>query len=413
MVRVVVTGVGVVTPVGNTVADMWEAVVNGRSGIGPITHFDASGFATRIAAEVKDFTPAPYMTRKEARRTDPLAHFAVAAAGQAIEDAGLESFAGLDRRRVGVLIGAGIGGMRTMIAQHDEMLARGPQCIKPYFIPAIIANIPGAMVAIKHDFAGPNFAVTAACATGNHAIGEALSLIRRGAADVMVCGSAEAGIVPLGIGGFCALRALSTNNEDPKGACRPFDRTRDGFVMGEGAGMLVLETLEHAERRGARIYAELAGCGMSSDAYHIVAPDPEGKGAAHAMRLAMADARVTPEEIDYINAHGTGTRLNDPIETMAIKRALGEAAYRVPVSSTKPVTGHLLGAASAVEAVITLMAMQHGILPPTINLNDPDPECDLDYVPLVARPAEIRVAMSNAFGFGGHNATLVFRRFHS
>jgi 3-oxoacyl-[acyl-carrier-protein] synthase II len=410
MVSVVVTGIGAVTPVGNTAAETWDAAASGRSGAGPITHFDASEFATQIAAEVKGFSPEPYLTSREARRFDPIIHFAVSAAGQAVDDAGLGSFADLQRRRVGVVIGAGIGGMQTMIDQYALLITKGPRSITPFFIPAIIVNMPGAIVALKHGFGGPNFAVTSACATGNHAIGEAAAIIQRGLADAMVCGSAEATIISLGIGGFDAMRALSTTNDDPTRACRPFDAMRNGFVMGEGAGALVLESLDHARRRNARIYAQVAGYGTTSDAYHLVAPDPEGAGAAGAMRLALEDAQVTPQEVDYINAHGTGTRLNDPIETKAIKSVFGRAAYDVAISSTKPITGHLLGGASAVEAVITLLAMQHNLLPPTINLTTPDPECDLDYVPLVARPAEIQVAMSNGFGFGGHNASVVFRK---
>jgi len=396
MEKVVVTGMGAV-------------IVAGRSGVGPITHFDASEFAVRIAAEVKDFAPQPHLSRREARRLDPLIHFAVSAAGQAIEDAELDAYTDLDRRRVGVIIGAGIGGMQTMIAQHQELMAKGPRSIGPFFIPAIIANMSGAIVALKHKFTGPSFALTSACATGNHTIGEAAHLIRRGSADVVICGSAEAGIVSLGIGGFEAMRALSTSNENPAGACRPFDKMRNGFVMGEGAAILILESTEHARRRGARVYAELIGYGTTSDAYHLVAPDPEGTGAARAMSLALQDARISPEAVDYINAHGTGTELNDPIETRAIKHAFGPAAYKVAISSTKPVTGHLLGAASAIEAVITLMALTHDVLPPTINLTVPDPECDLDYVPCVARPQKIYTAMSNGFGFGGHNASVVFR----
>ncbi len=410
MTQVVVTGIGAVTPVGNTVPEMWDAVVNGRSGVGPITHFDTSGFATQIAAEVKDFTPAPYLTRKEARRMDPFVHFAVSAAGQAIDDSGLETYPDLDRRRVGVLIGSGIGGMQAMTDQHEALQAKGPKSISPFFIPSILVNMPGGWVALKYGYKGPNFSLTSACATGNHAIGEAAAMIRRGAVEVMICGSAEASIVSLGIGGFNAMRALSTANDDPAGACRPFDKMRTGFGMGEGAAALVRESREHAQNRGARIYAELAGYGTTGDAYHLVAPDPEGQGAASAMRLALQDAKISPQEVDYINAHGTGTQLNDPIETKAIKHTFGDAAYKVAISSTKSVTGHLLGAASAAEATITLMAMQHNVLPPTINLTTPDPDCDLDYVPLTARPAEIRVAMSNGFGFGGHNASIVLRK---
>jgi 3-oxoacyl-[acyl-carrier-protein] synthase II len=410
MTQVVVTGIGAVTPVGNTVPETWDAVVNGRSGVGPITHFDASGFPTQIAAEVKDFSPEPYLSRREARRLDPFVHFAVSAAGQAIDDSGIETYPDLDRRRVGILIGSGIGGMQTMTTQHEALQAKGPKSISPFFIPSILVNMPGGWVALKYGYKGPNFSLTSACATGNHTIGEAAAMIRRGAVEVMICGSAEAAIVSLGIGGFNAMRALSTANDNPTGACRPFDKMRTGFVMGEGAAVLVLESREHAQKRGARIYAELAGYGTTGDAYHLVAPDPEGLGAASAMRLALEDAQIPPQEVNYINAHGTGTQLNDPIETKAIKHTFGDAAYKVAISSTKSVTGHLLGGASAAEAVITLMAMQHNVLPPTINLTTPDPECDLDYVPLTARPAEIRVAMSNGFGFGGHNASLVFRK---
>jgi 3-oxoacyl-[acyl-carrier-protein] synthase II len=389
---------------------MWDAVKRGQSGVGPITHFDASEHATQIAAEVKGFSPTPYLTSREARRMDPFVHFAVAAAGQAIEDSGIEVYPELDRQRVAILIGSGIGGMNTMIRQHKALMDKGPRSTTPFFIPSVITNMPGGWIALKYGYTGPNFSLTSACATGNHAIGEGAAMIRRGTADVVICGSAEAAIVPLGISGFNAMRALSTMNEDPPGACRPFDQGRSGFVMGEGAAAVVLESLEHSQRRGAHIYAELAGYGTTGDAYHLVAPDPEGKGAARAMALSLQDAGIAPEEVNYINAHGTGTELNDPIETHAIKQTFGDAAYKLAVSSTKSVTGHLLGAASALEAVITLMAMQDNLLPPTINLTSPDPECDLDYVPLEARPADISVAMSNGFGFGGHNASIVFRK---
>jgi len=411
MVRVVVTGLGVVSPVGNNVSEMWDAVINARSGVGPITHFDASEYSTRIAAEVKNFTPEPYLSRKEARRLDTLLQFTVVAAGQAVDDAGLECYAGLDRSRVGVLIGAGIGGMRTMIDTHTELLKRGPSAISPFFVPSIITNMSGGLVAERYKFSGPNFSISSACATGNHAIGEAMEMIRRGAADVMICGAGEAAIVELGVGGFAAMRALSTQNDDPEHACKPFDKNRDGFVMGEGAAVMVLERAEHAQRRGARIYAELVGYATTADAYHMVAPDPEGRGAAEAMRLALVSAGLTPEQVDYINAHGTGTGLNDPIETKAIKTVFGDYAYQVAISSTKAVHGHLLGGASALEAVITVLAIRDGIIPPTANLTTPDPECDLDYVPLQARRTPVRVAMSNGFGFGGHNATVIFRHF--
>jgi 3-oxoacyl-[acyl-carrier-protein] synthase II len=387
---------------------MWDAVVNGRSGVGPITHFDASEYSTRIAAQVKDFAPQPYMSRKEARRLDTLLQFAVSAAGQAVDDAQLDA-PELDRERVGVLIGAGIGGMRTMIDAHSKLLERGPQSISPFFIPSVITNIPGGIVAQKNGFTGPNFSITSACATGNHAIGEAAEIIRRGTADVMVCGSGEAAIVELGIGGFCAMRAMTTQNDDPEHACKPFDLNRDGFVMGEGAAVLVLESLEHAQQRGAHIYAELTGYGATSDAYHLVAPEPDGRGAAEAMRLALESAQIAPGEVGYINAHGTGTGLNDRIETYAIKTAFGDAAYSLAISSTKPVTGHLLGGAGAIEAVISVLALVNVLLPPTINLTTPDPECDLDYVPLKARAMPLNTVMSNGFGFGGHNASVIFQ----
>lgn len=408
--QVVVTGLGAVSAVGNSASATWEAIARGESGVGPITHFDASEHATQFAAEVKGFSPRPYMSSKEARRTDLFVHYAAVAAGQAVADAGLESSPIQDPTRVGVLIGSGIGGIQTISEQCANLAAKGPRGIHPFFIPAAIINMAGGWVASKYGYTGPNFGLASACATGNHAIGEAAAMIGRRAADLMICGGAEAPIVPVGIGGFNALRALSTQNDDPVGACRPFDKERNGFVLGEGAGILVLESREHAERRGARIYAELAGYGASADAYHAVAPEPQGRGAATAIRLALEDAGIQPHEVDYINAHGTGTELNDSIETLAIKQALGDAAYKVAVSSTKPLTGHLLGAASALEAVITVLAMHHSLLPPTINLTSPDPECDLDYVPLVARPAEIQVALSNGFGFGGHNASVVFRK---
>jgi 3-oxoacyl-[acyl-carrier-protein] synthase II len=408
--QVVITGLGAISAVGNSAPEMWQAIATGHSGVGPITRFDASEHATQFAAEVKDFSPSSYMNSREERRLDPFVHYAAAAAGEAIADAELEAYTDLDRERVGVLIGSGIGGIGTISDQVANLNAKGPRGISPFFIPAAIINMAGAWVATKWGFLGANFSLASACATGNHSIGEAAAMIRRDDADVVICGGAEAPIVPVGIGGFNALRALSTRNDDPVGACRPFDRDRNGFVMGEGAGVLVLESREHAQKRGAHIYAELAGYGASADAYHSVAPDPEGRGAALAMTQALASAGVQPQEVDYINAHGTGTELNDPIETTAIKQALGDAAFGTAISSTKPLTGHLLGAASALEAVITVLAMQHDLMPPTINLTTPDPDCDLDYVPLTARSAPIRIAMSNGFGFGGHNASVLFRK---
>lgn len=410
MNRVVVTGLGAITPVGNNVPDTWDAVVKGKSGVARITHFDTSDYATKIAAEVKGFTPQPYLSRKEARRLDPVIHFAVAAAGQAIDDAQVGSSSSLDPNRVGVVIGGGVGGMQTMIEQHDLLLARGPSALSPFFVPSVLTNMAGAIVAQQHGFTGPNFAVTSACATGNHAIGTAMQMLRCGQVDVLVCGSAEATIISMGIAGFGAMRALSTRNDDPEHACRPFDIDRDGFVMGEGAGVLVLETLEHAQARGARVYAELVGYGSSADAYHLVAPDPEGKGAALAMQRALDDAQIQPQDIDYVNAHGTGTPLNDVIETKAIRTVFGDAADNLAITSTKAVTGHLLGGASAIEAVISVLSIVYDTIPPTANLTTPDPECDLDYVPLTARKTRVRTAMSNGFGFGGHNASIILRK---
>jgi 3-oxoacyl-[acyl-carrier-protein] synthase II len=407
--RVVITGLGAVSAVGNNVSDMWQAIVDGRSGVGPITHFDATEYATQFAAQVKDFSPSPYMKSRDSRRLDLFIQFAVSAAGQAIADAGLETDSRLDRTRVGVLVGSGIGGIQSLYKQCTDVAAKGPRSIGPYFIPGAIINMAGGWIATQWGFKGPNFGLASACATGNHSIGEAAALISRGDADVVICGSSEAPICPVGIGGFNALRALSVQNDDPVGACRPFDKHRNGFVMGEGAGILVLESREHAQARGARPYAELVGYGASADAYHIVAPDPQGQGAARAIEQALQSGDIQPDQIDYINAHGTGTVLNDQIETIAIKQALGDAAYKTAISSTKPLTGHLLGAASSLEAVITVLALHHNLLPPTINLTTPDPDCDLDYVPLMARPAEVRVAMSNGFGFGGHNASVIFR----
>lgn len=407
--RVVITGMGVVTSLGLGIAPFWENIRAGRSGVGPITSFDASAFATRFAAEVRDFRPEDYMERKEARRMDRFVQFAVAATRMAMEDSGLQ-ITPENADRVGVLIGSGIGGILTIEEQFKVMLERGPDRMSPFFIPMIISDMASGQVSILFGAKGPNSTVVTACATGTHALGDAYHLIRRGDADAMIAGGAEAAISPLGIGGFCAARTLSTRNDDPERASRPFDATRDGFVMGEGAGILVLESLAHAKARGAKIYAEVIGYGLSGDAYHITSPPPEGEGAARSMRMALRSAKIRPEEVDYINAHGTSTQLNDKTETAAIKAVFGDAAYRIPISSTKSMVGHLLGAAGAVEAIVSVLAIQHQIAPPTINYTTPDPECDLDYVPNVARPCRISVAMSNSFGFGGHNATIVFRK---
>lgn len=408
--RVVVTGMGVVSPVGTGLEAFWSALVAGRSGIGPITRFDASEFATRIAGEVRDFDPTRYLDKKEARRMDRFTQFAVAAARMALEDAGLGTD-GLDRDRVAVILGCGIGGIETLEDQARVLVNRGPGRISPFFVPMMIPNMAAGQIAITFGFRGPNVTTVTACASGANAIGDAFKMIQRGQVDVAVTGGTEAPITPLSVAGFCAMKALSTRNGEPERACRPFDAGRDGFVMSEGAAVLVLEGLSHARRRGARIYAEVLGYGSSCDAYHITAPDPEGAGAALAMAAALADAGLGPQDIDYINAHGTSTPLNDRLESLAIKQVFGSRAYEIPVSSTKSMIGHLLGAAGAIEAVATILTMVRGVIPPTINYEEPDPECDLDYVPNVARPARVVHALSNSLGFGGHNVTLVFGRY--
>ena len=408
--RVVVTGLGVISPVGNDVPTMWESLVNGRSGVDYITRFDTSELATKFGAEVKDFDPKEYFGHREARRLDRFTQFAVVAAREALEDSGLEVNED-NTWRIGVVIGSGVGGIGTIIEQVRVMDRRGPRRVSPFMIPMMLPDTAPGVVAITFGLRGPNMSVVSACATGTNAIGEAAAMVRRGAVDAMLCGGAEAGLLPIAIAGMNVMGALSTRNDDPQRACRPFDATRDGFVMGEGAAVLVLESLEHAQQRGAHIYAEVIGYGATADAFHITAPDEEGTGAAMAIRMALEDAGIAPEEVDYINAHGTGTVLNDKSETKAIKKALGEHAYRVAISSTKSMTGHLLGAAGALEAVACCLALEHGIIPPTINYEHPDPECDLDYVPNVARRAPLRTVMSNSFGFGGHNACLIFRKF--
>jgi len=405
--RVVVTGLGAVTPIGNDVPSTWAALLTGRSGVGPITAFDASDLKTRIAAEVKDFDPARYMSRRDARRLDRFAHFATAAVLEAVADAEL-NMGHQDPYRVGVVIGSGIGGVGTLLEQADVLRERGPRRMSPFAVPALMINSATAHVSIVLGAHGPSQAVVSACATGSTALGEAAAMIRRGAADVMIAGASEAAIVRVAFGAFDNLRAMSRRNDEPQAASRPFEARRDGFVMGEGAGVLVLERLDLARARGARIYGELVGYGASNDATHITAPAEHGAGAAASIRAALADAGLSPTAVDYINAHGTATLLNDPMETRAIKTAFGEHAYRVGVSSTKSMTGHLLGATGAVEAIFCLLAMRDQVLPPTINLETPDPVCDLDYVPNQARPAAINVTMSNNFGFGGHNATLIF-----
>jgi 3-oxoacyl-[acyl-carrier-protein] synthase II len=407
--RVVITGLGLITPLGQGKDALWEGLTLPRRVIGLITRFDASGYSTRIAAEVKDFDPTQFMDRKDARRASRFIQFAIAATHLALQDAQL-AITDANREQVGVLIGSGIGGIDYMDSQVRLLDRYGPDRISPFLPAMMISDMASGMVSIHFGIKGPNLCAVTACSTGADAIGLATRLIQYGDAEVMLAGGSEAAIEPIGIAGFCAARAMSTRNDDPEHASRPFDAERDGFVMGEGAGVLVLESLEHAQARGARIYAEVLGYGMTADAYHITQPDPEGDGALRAMRKAIQDAGLQPTDIDYINAHGTSTRYNDAKETLAIKRLLGEHAYRVPVSSTKSVTGHLLGAAGAVEAAICVLALQHQTIPPTINYEHPDPECDLDYVPNTPRPATLRYVMTNSFGFGGHNSVLVLGR---
>lgn len=406
--RVVVTGLGVVTSIGHTVDAFWTSLVAGRGGVHRITLFDPKDFACQIGAEVRDWEAADHMDPKEARRNDRYTHFGFVAAKQAVADAGLD-MAKEDGDRVGVIVGSGIGGMYTYESQLKVLAERGPRKVSPFTIPSLIGNMCSGLVAIELGARGPNFGVVSACATGTHALGEAAHTIRRGDADVMVAGGSEAAITPFAYASFCSMKAMSTRNESPETACRPFDRGRDGFIMGEGAGVLVLESLEHAQARGARIYCELAGYAATCDAFHITQPDPEGKGLSMAMKRALASAAVTPDQIDYINAHGTSTPYNDKFETLAIKKVFGDHAQRVPVSSTKSMTGHLLGAAGGIESVICVKTIQEQVIAPTINLGDPDPECDLDYVPNVARAATVRTVLSNNLGFGGQNASVVFR----
>ena len=408
--RVVITGVGAVTPIGNTAEEFWAALLRGTSGIGPITRFDTTGFATRIAGEVKGFESLKYIDKKDDRKLDPFLKYAIACAVMAVEDSGLP-LPQIDKTRFGVLVGSGIGGITTLLDTHDVLNAKGPDRVSPFFIPMLIINMASGLISMRFGAKGPNSSVVTACATGNHAIGDAMKIIQRGDADVMIAGGSEAIIIPLTIAGFCQMKAMSTRNDEPTKASRPFDADRDGFVCGEGGGLLILEELEHAQRRDARIYAELIGYGMTGDAHHMTAPDPEGDGAARAMTAALRDAGVSASAVDYINAHGTSTPYNDKFETLAIKRVFGEHASKLAVSSTKSMTGHLLGAAGGIEAIATALAIHHGMLPPTINYDTPDPDCDLDYVPNQARKQEVGVALSNAFGFGGTNAILAFRKF--
>jgi 3-oxoacyl-[acyl-carrier-protein] synthase II len=410
--RVVITGVGAVTPLGNTAEEFWAGLLEGRSGIGPITRFDTTGYPTRIAGEVRGFEPLKYIDKKEARKLDPFLKYAIACAVMAVEDAGLD-VGKVDGARFGVLVGSGIGGIETLLDSHEVLRTKGADRVSPFFIPMLIINMASGLISMRFGAKGPNSSVVTACASGNHAIGDAMKIIERGDADVMIAGGAEAIIVPLTIAGFCQMKAMSTRNDEPTKASRPFDAGRDGFVCGEGGGLVILESLEHAARREARIYAEVVGYGLTSDAHHMTAPDPEGDGAARAMAAALRDADLDPTAVGYINAHGTSTPYNDKFETMAIKRVFGEHAYRLAVSSTKSMTGHLLGAAGGIEAIATALAIQHGILPPTVNYETPDPDCDLDYVPNQPRKQEIEVALTNAFGFGGTNATLALKKFRA
>ena len=406
--RVVVTGLGIVSPVGNSVKEAWANIQAGKSGITRITRFDASPFASQIAGEVKNFDVGTVLSAKEARRVDVFIHYGIAAAAEAIKDAGLEAHP-KNAERIGVNVGSGIGGLPLIEETHKAMIEGGPRKISPFFIPGAIINMISGNLSIMYGFKGPSLAMVTACTTANHCIGDSTRLIEYGDADIMLAGGSEACICALGVGGFSAARALSTRNDDPATASRPWDTDRDGFVLGEGAGVLVLEELEHAKARGAKIYCELAGYGVSADAHHITAPCEDGEGAARGMVNAMRNAGVNPDEVDYINAHGTSTPLGDLAETIAVKRCFGDHAKQLAVSSTKSSTGHLLGAAGAVEAVFTIMGMRDGVAPPTINLFNQDPQCDLDYVPNTARQMKIKVALSNSFGFGGTNGTLVFR----
>ncbi|MFP3158489.1 MAG: beta-ketoacyl-ACP synthase II [Hydrogenobaculum sp.] len=411
MRRVVITGIGVVSPIGNNVNDFWQNLVAGKSGIDTISSFDPDkyGLTVKIAAEVKNFNPEDYFDKKDAQKFSDFIKFAYAAAMEAMKDADLEN-ANIDKDRVGVIVGTGIGGLKDIEEQHEILNEKGARRVSPFFIPYGIANMASGIIAIKYGFRGPNYCVVSACATGNHSIGDAFRIIQRGDADIMIAGGTESAITPLGIAGFASLKALSTRNDEPQKASRPFDKDRDGFVMGEGAGILILEEYEYAKKRGAKIYAEIKGYAATDDAFHVTAPCSDGEGAAMCMRLALKDASLNPEDIDYINAHGTSTPLNDKIETLAIKKVFKDHAYKLKISSNKSMIGHLLGAASAVEAVASVKTIETGIIPPTINLENPDPECDLDYVPNKAIQYDVRNVLSNSFGFGGTNACIILSK---
>ncbi|MDS1029914.1 beta-ketoacyl-ACP synthase II [Bacillota bacterium LX-D] len=410
--RVVVTGLGAITPVGIGKDAFWNALIDGVSGICPITRFDAEKFSSKIAGEVKGFEPVDYLDRKESKRMDRFTQFAVSTARMAVEDAKLD-LKSINLDRAGIVIGTGIGGTQTFEEQHEILLKKGPNRVSPFFVPMMIVNMAAGQMAINLGFRGPNFTVVNACASSTNAIGEAFKLIQRGGADLVLTGGTEAAVTPMSFAGFCAMKALSTRNEEPTKASRPFEKDRDGFVLGEGSGILIIESLEHALNRGAHIYAEVVGYGSTDDAHHITAPAPGGAGAAKAMENALADAGLKPEDVSYINAHGTSTDQNDKNETAAIKSAFGSYAQKVAISSTKSMTGHLLGAAGAIEAIVLSLAIENSIVPPTINYETPDPDCDLDYVPNKARTMEVEVALSNSLGFGGHNATIIFKKFHN
>jgi len=409
--RVVVTGMGALTPIGNTVGEFWSAALRGESGAAPITRFDASAFDTRFAAEVKGFDPLEFLDRKLTKRLDPFCQYAIVAADEALRDAGIDppTLSTEAKSRIGVIFGSGIGGIQTLQAQSSEFQKHGPRRLSPFFVPMMISDMAAGIISIRHGFTGPNHCVVSACATGNHNIGDGLAAIRAGDADIILCGGSEAVICELGVGGFCAMRAMSTRNDCPQMASRPFDKDRDGFVMGEGAAALVLESLDHAEKRGARIYAELLSVGSSADAYHMTAPHPDGLGARLAMAAALRDGGITADDVDAINMHATSTPLGDESESRAIRALFGDKVDRITATSTKSMTGHMLGAAGAAEAILSILSIVHGVVPPTINVRHPDPECDLCYAFNTPVERPIRVALSNAFGFGGHNTTAAFR----
>lgn len=410
MRRVVITGLGAVTPIGIGKDEFWDSLIQGRSGIGPITRFNTDDFSSKIAAELKDFNPEDFLDKKEARRMDRFAQYAVAAAKLAIEDGNID-LDKIDKDNVGVVLGTGIGGVETIEGEHTKLLNRGPNRVSPLFVPMMIANMGAAQVSMNLGFKGSTMTITTACASGTHAIGESFRMIKEGNTDMVLSGGAEASITPLSVAGFCSMKALSTRNDDYHKACRPFDKERDGFIMGEGAGVLVLEELNHALNRGATIYGEIVGYGSTSDAFHITQPDPEAIGATNAMRLALEEGRVNKGEIGYINAHGTSTYFNDKLETLAIKKLFEDHAYKINISSTKSMTGHLLGAAGGVEAIASILALKTSIIPPTINYENPDEECDLNYTPNKAVERDIEYALSNSLGFGGHNASLLFKKY--